>query len=677
MSGWPEPVAFAAVWDRAVAGRADATFLVFETPAGSVARWSYGDFDQVVDRVAGTLAGLGAEPGSAVHLALTNSPTFIAVWLAASRLGAWIVPSDPMGRTPELAGHIERTRPAVGLCAGARAGIYRAAVAEAGRSDLAVIEIDEADTALAPFDASPLAPADRPEPGLHDRAAVMFTSGTTGRPKGVEVTQANYAFAGKVMAEAAGLAPDDRQLVVLPLFHANAQYYSFASAIWTGASVALMPSFSASGFLPAAARHSATCASLFAAPIRMILARGGPAEGARLRHCWYAQNIAADQYETVSEWFGCRPRQLYGMTETIPAVLTDEAADPHHASMGRVSPGCRVDVQDADGISVEPGVVGEVVVGGESGTTLFAGYLDAPDITAASFRDGWFLTGDRAVRDDHGPLLLRRPPLRCAEGLRRERLDRRGRVHLGRAPRGAGGRGGGSPRRHPRRGSGGLRGRRRPVGPACGRRARRLVRAAPGQGQAPGQHHPDRRTAPHQRRQDPQIPPSRASRQAVIGRSASGEEFGFADVVAGLVDEALGALGRLAESEVEAVAVQRVLDDVVPIGEPADASWLPMARRFSSRVVKGDFSGSSPVRATMRPSAARLVAHQAFSAASRMSPASRRASAASCRARASANSAAARSAAGSLLGGLPLDISLMLVVVISCLPMSFVLLAAR
>ena len=402
MQLWSEPVSFAAVWDRAVARRADETFLVFETPSGDVARWSYGGFDETVDRVAGTLAVLGAEPGAAVHLALTNSPTFIAVWLAASRLGAWIVPSDPMGRAPELAGHIERTRPTVGLCAGVRAGTYRAAAAEAGRPDLTVIEVDEADTALAPFHAEPLAASERPAPELHDRAAVMFTSGTTGRPKGVEVTQANYAFAGKVMAEAAGLASVDRQLVVLPLFHANAQYYSFASAIWAGASVALMPAFSASGFLPAAARHSATCASLFAAPIRMILARGGPADGVRLRHCWYAQNIAADQYETVAQWFGCRPRQLYGMTETIPAVLTDEAADPHHASMGRVSPGCAVDVHDSVGASVEPGVVGEVVVGGEPGVTLFAGYLDAPDITAASFHDGWFLTGDRAIRDDTG-----------------------------------------------------------------------------------------------------------------------------------------------------------------------------------------------------------------------------------------------------------------------------------
>jgi crotonobetaine/carnitine-CoA ligase len=230
----------------------------------------------------------------------------------------------------------------------------------------------------------------------------MFTSGTTGVPKGVEVTQANYAFAGRTMAAAAGLDETDRQLVVLPLFHANAQYYSFASSIWAGASVALMSSFTASGFLGQAARHEATTASLFAAPMRMILARGRPVDDLRLRQCWFAQNLAADQYETISDWFGCRPRQLYGMTETIPAVLTDEPRNPDHLSMGRVTEGCLVDVQRSDGTSVEVGEVGEVVVGGQRGQTLFAGYLDDPDTTEASFRNGWFLTGDRARRDSTG-----------------------------------------------------------------------------------------------------------------------------------------------------------------------------------------------------------------------------------------------------------------------------------
>ena len=395
MTSWDDPISFAAAWSRAVAMGPDEVFLIFESPNGEVAEWTYREFDRVLARVAGTLQANGVVPGSPVHLALTNSPSFVAVWLGAVRLGAWVIPSDPMGKTPELAGHIERTRPIVGICAAARADDYRAA-----SGGLSVIEVDEADSELEPLLGEPV--EEWPDVGLADRAAVMFTSGTTGLPKGVEVTQANYAFAGKAMAEAAALSAADRQLVVLPMFHANAQYYSFASAIWVGASTALMPSFSASQFLPQAARHQATAASLFAAPIRMILARGGPVDGLKLRHCWFAQNISNDQYDMVVDWFGCQPRQLYGMTETIPAVLTDKEGDPNPASMGYVTGGCVLDVQSSDGDSVAAGEVGEIVVGGKRGITLFAGYLDAPDITAASFRGDWFLTGDRATRDHVG-----------------------------------------------------------------------------------------------------------------------------------------------------------------------------------------------------------------------------------------------------------------------------------
>ena len=382
------PTTFADVWTRAVEHRPDAVFLVFERPDGTVATWKYEQFDAAITDVAAGLIQRGVTPGSSVHLALTNTPAFVALWLAANRLGAWIVPSDPMGKAPELADHIERTRPQAGFCAIDRAGVYRQA-AEVS-PNLAITEVDEASGSLSALGGN--ARVDWHAVSQRDRAAVMFTSGTTGRPKGVEITQANYAFCGQVMAERAGLSPDDRQLVVLPLFHANAQYYSFASAIWTGASVALMPAFSASGFLPQAARHQATCASLFAAPMRMILARGAPVEGVVLRHCWYAQNIADDQYDTLADWLGCRPRQLYGMTETIPAVLTEPADNPVPSSMGQVTPGCQVIVRD-----------GEVLVGGEPGVTLFAGYLDDPDTTAASFSaDGWFRTGDRARIDEGG-----------------------------------------------------------------------------------------------------------------------------------------------------------------------------------------------------------------------------------------------------------------------------------
>ena len=90
MDGSARPDTFAHQWAHSVAARAAETFLIFEGPDGHVAEWTYGDFDRVVSRTASLLCDHGVGEGSCVHLALTNSPTFVAVWLAANRMGAWI-----------------------------------------------------------------------------------------------------------------------------------------------------------------------------------------------------------------------------------------------------------------------------------------------------------------------------------------------------------------------------------------------------------------------------------------------------------------------------------------------------------------------------------------------------------------------------------------------------------
>jgi crotonobetaine/carnitine-CoA ligase len=386
-------------WRATAVALSEHPFLTFEDPAEQITSWTYGEFDDLVAAAAGQLVEQGAGPSHPVHLALANSPAFVALWLAAVRIGAPIVPADPRATTRELADSIARTAPAVGVCARDRSDAY----APAAAGGPSVVQVDEADIELGDLRGSPLRAAPTP-PRPADPAAVMFTSGTTSAPKGVVVTQGNYAFTGDVMAAAAALAADDRQLVVLPMFHANAQYYSFAAAIAVGASVALMHEFSASGFVHQAARHAASHASLFAAPMRMILARGAePVAECRLRHVWYAQNVSNDQYDVLSELFGCRPRQLYGMTETIPAVLTNRAVDPEPSSLGTATLGCTVDLWATKAIaSVPVGEVGEIVVGGTPGITLFDGYLDDPDTTNRAFEKGWFRTGDLATRDDAG-----------------------------------------------------------------------------------------------------------------------------------------------------------------------------------------------------------------------------------------------------------------------------------
>ena len=276
MSG--TPMTFAQRWDAAVSTSGDRPFLVFEGPDRSVSQWTYREFDEVVTRMGATLAASGVTPGSPVHVVLRNCPAFIAIWLACARSGAWIVPVDPTSTARDIGRQLDRVRPAAGICAASRADVYAAGVKESAAGHLATIELAETAADVSPAAAAGGRSATVPAPAVApaDRLAVMFTSGTTSEPKGVVLTQHNYAHVADTMSAIVGLRPEHRWLVTLPLFHANAQYYCIAPAIAVGASVALTSAFSASQWLRQARDLSATHASLFAAPIRMILARRRP-----------------------------------------------------------------------------------------------------------------------------------------------------------------------------------------------------------------------------------------------------------------------------------------------------------------------------------------------------------------------------------------------------------------
>ncbi|KXF49305.1 o-succinylbenzoate--CoA ligase [Rhodococcus sp. SC4] len=392
-------------WDTAVAAHGDQPFLVFHDDTGTTT-YTYRDFDQIIAGTAGTLFRHGVRRGAAVHVALRNSPAFVALWLATARLGAFLVPVDPASAARDIASQIRRTQPTVGVCAQSRAETYWG-----GAQGMvpAILAMTETTADVAP--GGPLV-ADSPvtvaagDVALSDRLAVMFTSGTTSEPKGVVLSQENYSTVGETMAAAVGLRPEHRWLVALPLFHANAQYYCFAPAIVTGASVALTQTFSASRWVHQAHELSATHASLFAAPIRMILARCDiDRPPLHLEHVWFAQSLGRGHYEQFGELVGCRPRQLYGMTETVAAVTSDTSVPLRHDVIGQPIGSRVVDVVDArDGLPTPPGTQGKLRVRGIRGSDLFQCYLDDPETTNRAFTDlpdgtSWFDTGDLVVAD--------------------------------------------------------------------------------------------------------------------------------------------------------------------------------------------------------------------------------------------------------------------------------------
>jgi carnitine-CoA ligase len=400
---------FQRIWSTAVAQHTGSPFLVFRAESGDVSRWTYGEFDAVVAQVATRLRDAGVEPGTPVHVVLRNCPAFIALWLATTRLGAWMVPVDPASAARDIASQVRRVAPVVGICAAARADVYHEG---AGDAVPLVLELAETVDDVAPggtFDV----PADDVAPATvdsQDRLAVMFTSGTTSEPKGVDLTQGNYAHVAEAMADAAGLEARHRWYVTLPLFHANAQYYCFAPAIARGASVALLATFTASNYVRYARELEVTHASLFAAPIRMILARTPEEEQpANLEHVWFAQSLGAEHHAEFSKLVGVAPRQLYGMTETTAIVCFDRSEPPRNDVIGEPLPGRRIRLDDPEtGEEARTDAPGELSLLGTPGEDLFAGYLDDPTKTAEIFtttdEGTWFATGDLISADASGTL---------------------------------------------------------------------------------------------------------------------------------------------------------------------------------------------------------------------------------------------------------------------------------
>jgi carnitine-CoA ligase len=390
---------FCQVWQATAARYADRPFLTWLPERERRRTWSYGEIDNLVAAASGSLARAGVGTGDRVHLIHPNGPAFILTWLATLRRGAIMVAADPRSTAPELAAQIDLTSPAAAIVTEAGAEVYEGARALAARPPAVIISCDPASTALGqpgsgagPVDIAPAA-----------AAALLFTSGTTSAPKAVIVTQGNYSRTGEIMADAADVSAESRWVVCLPLFHANAQYYCFAAAISRGAEVCLLPRFSASGFIASARAVAATHASLFAAPIRMILRAAPPdTPPAGLRHCWYAQNLTAAEYASFARLASCQPRQLYGMTETMAAVLTNPADHPVADSMGRVTAGCEVRVLAADGQETGPGEEGEVVVDGVAGIDISPGYWRNERATREAFTPGGLRTGDFAHRDAAG-----------------------------------------------------------------------------------------------------------------------------------------------------------------------------------------------------------------------------------------------------------------------------------
>jgi crotonobetaine/carnitine-CoA ligase len=388
-------------------GHGDRTFLIVEDRDGAIAEFTYAEFEQLVRRCAAGLHELGVGPGQFVVIHLVNRPELLIAWFAAALLGAAMAPSNVANTAGELQHILEVTEAPLVVTETALANVVSDAIVLAG-SAARVAVVGEATGSQIPFTRLTETAAEPPDVPVssNDLAELIFTSGTTRKPKAVMLTHANCLRAGLDAVHCLWLDEGERCLTALPLFHVNAQAMSLFGTLTVAGTLVVIQEFRASKLWAQVRRHRATQTCLVAMQLRTILAQP-PAEGERdhqVRRLFYAINVTDAEKDAFEERFGVTLINGYGLSEGMTLLTCAPVVGPRRwPSIGLPSPGRRILLLDDDGNEVAPGEVGEIVAVGTPGRDIMLGYYKDPEATEAALRPGGRMhTGDNAYADEQG-----------------------------------------------------------------------------------------------------------------------------------------------------------------------------------------------------------------------------------------------------------------------------------
>lgn len=396
-----------------VVERPDAPFLVFEAADSTVSQLTYGEFDARCEALAGGLAKLGVTKGDRVILRMTTRIELLVSWFALLRLGAVAVPTNPSLTVEETAWMAEFLDPIAVVTEPAWQNLYQELCASLPRLSHVVIVAAEEPVPLSDgIVAYPelersgngyAAPSLAPE----DVAEIIFTSGSTARPKGVMITHANLLHSAERQSSMRALDDGERCLTALPWFHVNCQCVTVLAALAVGGTAILLERYSASRFMGQVRRHRATQVTLGSTLVRTLLAQPPDPDDARhhVRRAFYGLAITDEEREAFESRFAMTLLNGYGLTEAAAEVASVPVHGPKRwPSIGLPVQDRLVRLVDNAGQDVPPGEIGEILVWGRPGRTLMKGYYRDPEATARALRDGWLVTGDLAFADEAGYL---------------------------------------------------------------------------------------------------------------------------------------------------------------------------------------------------------------------------------------------------------------------------------
>ena len=355
---------------------------------------SYAELARRVARVAAVLAGLGVKRDDAVAWLGLNHPAVLVLLFACARLGAMLVPLNWRLAPPEHARVLADCPPRVLFAEPAFADHARRIEGALAATEISVLE----SAAGGPVEES----GDEDSPLL-----LCYTSGSTGAPKGVVLTQRAILWNAVNSTHMHDLTSADRVLTTLPMFHVGGMNIQTTPALHAGASVTLHAKFDPAAALEAIERERITLAVLVPAQLSalMELPRWRSADLSSLRMITTGSTIVSEAFVRKASERGIPVVQVYGSTETCPVAAYVRAADALRkaGSAGAPALHCEVKVAGDDGAELPPGRDGEILVRGPNVAT---GYWNAPGETAQAFAKGWYRSGDLGHFDAEGHLYV-------------------------------------------------------------------------------------------------------------------------------------------------------------------------------------------------------------------------------------------------------------------------------
>jgi acyl-CoA synthetase (AMP-forming)/AMP-acid ligase II len=382
--------------EQNAASRANKPFVV--TEEGDC---SYAAMYSASRRFASRLAVLGLAPGDHVALIASNSAAFLACWFGIAMVGAVAVTLSD-----ELVGD--------GLDYSVTQSDSKLLVVDAswlasrgGRLSgaLSVVPVETLPEDAAFFAGLAGLPEAVPVKVPASAACtILYTSGSTGLPKGVLNSHGAYEAAGRQTVNTVGMVEDDRILVFLPLFHANPQMFAVMSVLSVGATLVVIKKFSASSFFDQAIRFKATCFTFVGTVLSILVARHtGERKDHSLRFA-VGGGTPGEVWRAIDRRFGIRVHEGYGMTEIGCFVVCNTVADYRRDTCGKSRPDMHVSIVDAEDRELPPGTQGEIVVRPRAPNVIMLGYYKKPELTLRASSNFWFHTGDRGSLDADGYL---------------------------------------------------------------------------------------------------------------------------------------------------------------------------------------------------------------------------------------------------------------------------------